>query len=111
MTESSVLQVNQDSFDQQVLKAPGLVLAEFGAEWCAPCRRLKPLLGQLADERSEVARVVTIDTDHCGELRDRYKISAIPTVIVFRDGEVVRKLIGVVSRDELEQALEQAVTA
>ncbi len=106
-----VIEVTQDSFESEVLLAQGPVLAEFGTDWCAPCRRLKPLLQELADASKGRAKIVTIDTDRCGELRDRFQISAIPTVLVFLDGKVVRKLIGVISKNELDSALQQAVTA
>ena len=111
MATVGVVEVTHETFESEVLGAAGAVLVEFGADWCAPCRRLAPMLKDLAEAAQGTAKIVTIDTDANPQLREQYQISAIPTVVVFRDGAVVKKLIGVMSRAELDSALQQAVSA
>lgn len=111
MNTTGATHFTQERFDAEVLGAPGTVLVGFGADWCAPCRRLEPMLDELAEALRGRALVGSVDTDANPQLRARYKISAIPTVVVFREGEVVKKLIGVMSRAELDSAFEQAVNA
>lgn len=109
MPPPGATEFTQDRFDAEVLGADRPVLVGFGADWCAPCRRLEPMLDELAESVQGQAVVGRIDTDVYPELRARFSISAIPTVLVFHEGEVVQKLIGVMSLDELVGALQQAV--
>ena len=107
---SEVLEFTGDNFDAEVLGADGPVLVDFWAEWCAPCRALAPTIDELADDYAGKAKVAKLDTDANRELAEKYQISAIPTVIVFKGGEVQGKFYGLTSRDDLASALTEATS-
>lgn len=108
MSSESVLEFTGETFDAEVLQSDTPVLVDFWAEWCMPCRMLAPTITQLAGEFAGKAKVGKLDTDANREIAEKYQISAIPTVIVFKDGEVQRKFYGLTSRDDLASALSEA---
>ncbi|MBX3363092.1 MAG: thioredoxin [Phycisphaeraceae bacterium] len=97
-----------DNFDQEVLQSKVPVLVDFWAEWCMPCKMLAPFIDQLADELGEKAKIGKIDTDNNRAVGVRYGIQAIPTVIIFKDGQPVEKFVGLTDKARLAQALERA---
>ena len=96
----SVLYVNQESFEKIIHESSKPVLVDFWATWCGPCRMLAPVLEEVAEERQDVT-VCKVDVDEERELALEYGISSIPTLLVFKNGEVVKKSIGVISKDEM----------
>jgi thioredoxin len=97
----AVRAVTTTDFQRQVLSAPGLVLVDFWAAWCPPCRRLAPTLEALAAEYAGKLTVVKVDVDESPELAARYGIQSIPTLILFRDGQVVDRRLGALPMGEL----------
>lgn len=108
MASDSVMEFTSENFDAEVLDADTPVLVDFWAEWCMPCRMLTPTIDQLASEFAGKAKVGKLDTDANREIAEKYQISAIPTVIVFKGGEVLSKFYGLTSRDDLAGALGEA---
>ena len=96
----SVLHVNQESFEKIIHESTKPVLVDFWATWCGPCRMLAPVLEEVAEERQDVT-VCKVDVDEERELALEYGISSIPTLLVFKNGEVVKKSIGVISKEEM----------
>ena len=96
---------NEASFDQ-ALAQPGLLVADFWAEWCGPCKMLGPVIEQLAADYDGRAVVGKVNVDDEPELARRYGIMSIPTVIFFRDGQEVDKKIGVMPPQEFTKAIE-----
>ena len=96
----SVLYVNQESFEKIIHESSKPVLVDFWATWCGPCRMLAPVLEEVAEERQDVT-VCKVDVDEERELALEYGISNIPTLLVFKNGEVVKKSIGVISKEEM----------
>lgn len=92
------------SFEQKVLQSSVPVLVDFYADWCGPCRMIAPVLDDVAREVPG-ARVVKVNVDHNPELASTYGISSIPSLMVFKDGEVIARHVGVASKDRLKNLL------
>lgn len=100
----SVMTINQNNFDDTVNQSSSPVLVDFWAAWCGPCSMLSPIVEQLAEEHPEIA-FGKVNVDEAPEIAQRYQISAIPTLLLFRDGKPVDMSVGVKSKAELEKFL------
>lgn len=100
----TVEEVTTDSFGAAVLDSEGPVLVDFYAEWCGPCKRLTPMLDQMASESSDV-KIVKVDIDASKKLAKTYGVRSVPTLIVFRNGQPVSHHQGLASRQTVEQML------
>tara|TARA_B100000941_G_C28414148_1_gene505161 strand:+ start:119 stop:436 length:318 start_codon:yes stop_codon:yes gene_type:complete len=94
--------INKDNFTSEVLENDKLVLVDFWAEWCGPCKQISPRLEELANKYSENLAVCKVNVDENRELAIEYNIRSIPALIIFNSGEMVDSLIGAVSLEELE---------
>ena len=94
--------VNSETFSSEVLEQTKLVLVDFWAEWCGPCKQIAPTLEELAEKYSENLSVCKVDVDANRELALQYNVRSIPSLIIFKNGEMVDSLIGAVSLEELE---------
>ena len=109
MAGPDTLEFTDDSFDSVVLDADVPVLVDFWAEWCAPCKALGPVIDELATEYGGKIKVGKVDTDANRETAVRFQVSAIPTVILFNNGEIVEKFIGLRSKKDFRSALDRLV--
>ena len=100
--------VTDDTFTAEVLESDAPVLVDFWAAWCPPCRVMNPVLAELAGDRDDL-RVVKVDTEESVETAARYGILAMPTFLLFRNGEEVLRLVGARPRRRLESELAQAL--
>lgn len=105
MASANVQTFTDANFEQEVLKSSQPVLVDFWAEWCAPCRMLTPTIESLADEKAGKVKVGKVDTDANRQIAMKYGISAIPTVIIFKGGQVVKTFMGLRKKDEFTAAL------
>ena len=96
--------VNSENFEQEVLKSEKPVLVDFWADWCGPCKMISPILKELADEHPEIA-VAKVNLDECPELAMGYRISAIPALMLFKDGKVAAQTVGFQPKEALEALL------
>lgn len=96
----SVKKITAENFEQEVMESEQVVLLDFFATWCGPCRMIGPIIEQIAEEMPSV-KVGKIDVDQEGDLASRFQIFSIPTLIVMKDGEVVQKATGAKSREEI----------
>lgn len=90
-----------DNFDAEVKNYKGLVLVDFWAVWCGPCKMLAPIVAQVAEEYADVLKVGKVNVDEAMDLAMAYGIASIPTLILFKDGEPIKKSIGFVSKSEI----------
>lgn len=107
MASSNVREFTDDNFQAEVLDAQGPVLVDFWAEWCAPCRRLAPIIDEVAAEFAGKAKVGKFDVDNSREVPAKYQIAAIPTVMIFKGGEMKKKMVGPASKADLAAALKE----
>ncbi|MEU8838351.1 thioredoxin [Streptomyces roseus] len=107
-----VAEVTDQDFEAQVLAERGRpVLVEFTADWCGPCRQLAPVLSAIAAEEAERLKVVQIDADRNPATVVRYGVLSMPTLLVFRDGEPVKQMVGARAKRKLLQELEEVTGA
>ncbi|MDR6613450.1 MULTISPECIES: co-chaperone YbbN [Microbacteriaceae] len=102
---TTIESVTDATFQEAVLAAPGTTVVEFWAEWCGPCRALSPILQQLQEEHADRIRIVKINADENMESTVAYKALALPVMKVFRDGEVVKTIIGAKPKPAMEMEL------
>lgn len=97
--------LTKQNFEQEVLQSEKPVLVDFWATWCGPCRMLAPTIEKIAEEQEGVVKVGKIDVDEQPELAMRYGIASIPTLKVFKDGQVVKSSVGVIPKPMIEAML------
>ncbi len=105
---NEVLHLTNESFDQEVLQAEIPVLVDFWAPWCVPCQMMGPILDDLVKEIGDKVKMAKLDVENPSHqaLAMKYQISSIPSLKIFKDGEVVKELLGLRSKDQLKQELE-----
>ncbi|MFG0260328.1 MAG: thioredoxin [Phycisphaerales bacterium JB041] len=111
MASENVSELTTDNFQAQVLESDKPVLVDFWAEWCMPCRMLAPTIDQVAEDFKDRVKVGKVDTDSNQALGVQFEISAIPTVIIFKGGQVFKKFVGLTNKADLDAALESALSA
>ncbi len=103
---ASTTELKQTNFDQTV--ASGLTLVDFWAEWCGPCKMMNPVLEELASEYDGKVTVGKVNVDEESDLAVKFNVSSIPTLLLIKDGEVVKQFVGVTSKSDLEAAIKDA---
>ena len=96
----SVVDVKKSTFESEVLKSDKPVIVDFWATWCGPCRMLSPIVDEVAEETTEI-KVCKINVDEEPDLAAQFKVMTIPTLIVFKDGQEVKRNVGVISKEEV----------
>jgi len=109
MSEGNLLHIDDEAFEETVLKSDLPVLVDFWAEWCGPCRAIAPTVEALADEYSGKVRVAKMDVDANPQTPGKYGIRAIPTLILFQKGEVAEQIVGAVGKAQLENAIKKVL--
>jgi thioredoxin 1 len=104
----NVVEVTDANFAQEVEQAKGVCLVDFWAEWCAPCRMVAPTVQALGNDYAGKAKICKLDTDAHRDTAARFGITAIPTIIIFKDGEPVKRFVGVTTKDDLKAGLDEA---
>ena len=102
-----VLVITKDNFENEVMKSDKPVLVDFWASWCGPCMAVAPIIDSLADEYDGKIKVCKVNVDNEGELTKKYRVMSIPTILMFKNGEVVDKIVGSRSKSEFEEIIEK----
>lgn len=101
-------EIKQENFDEIVMKAEKPVLVDFWATWCGPCRMLAPVVDEVSVAHEDKLTVAKVNVDDCPELAMRFGVMSIPTLILFKDGEVVDKRVGYQQKAQLEAMISKA---
>ena len=107
MASDKTVEITDSNFENEVLKSDKPVLVDFWAEWCMPCRALAPTIDEIADEYEGKVKVGKLDTDANRDVSVKYGISAIPTIILFKNGEVEKKFVGMTPKQEFAAVLDE----
>jgi len=102
---NNVLTFTRDNFEKEVLQSDIPVLVDFWASWCGPCRMVSPIVDQLANDFQGKVKVGKVNVDEQGELAEKYRIMTIPTLMVFKGGNVVDNIVGVRAKEEFANML------
>jgi thioredoxin len=105
----TVSEVTDDNFQAEVLEAETPVLVDFWAPWCGPCRMVAPVVEEIAKERADALKVVKLNVDENQQTAITYEVMSIPTLILFNNGEVAKKVIGAYPKRKLEAELEPSL--
>ncbi len=111
MASPNVQEFTDQNFQSEVLQSDQPVLVDFWAEWCMPCRMLSPTIDELADQYAGRVVVGKVDTDSNREVSMKYGVTSIPTVMLFQNGEVTKKFVGIAKKNAFEEVLDEAVPA
>lgn len=106
LVSTHVTQVDASNWEAEVLKSPQPVMVDFWAVWCGPCQMVAPIIEELAQEYAGKLKVAKLNTDEAPEIAGRYQIMSIPTIIFFKDGQPVEKLIGARPKQQFKQVID-----
>jgi thioredoxin 1 len=107
----SIVTATTASWDKDVIDHEGLVLVDFWAVWCGPCRMIAPIIEELANEYGEKLKVVKLNTDENPDIASKYKIMGIPTLIIFKNGEKVDQMVGAVPKPQIKSKIDSFLDA
>jgi len=106
---ANVIELSDENFEAEVLQSSQPVLVDFWAPWCGPCKMVAPVVDELAAENADSIKVVKMNTDDAASTAAGYSVSSIPTLMIFKNGEVVDRFVGVQPKNRLQDAIDQAV--
>lgn len=109
MASANVLHLTDENFDQEVMQSDVPALVDFWAEWCMPCRMIAPVIDELADEFAGRVKIGKVNTDESHDVALKMSIQAIPTLLLFSGGRVVKKFVGLQQKKDLKAALEDVL--
>ena len=105
---SSISELSDSTFENEVMNSPQPVLIDFWAPWCGPCRMIAPIIEQLAGENGDVVKFFKVNVDESPNTASKYGVSSIPTLMLFKAGQVVDRFVGMQPKHRLQEAISQA---
>jgi thioredoxin 1 len=106
---SQIHEADDTNFDAEVVQAGGAVLVDFSAAWCGPCKKLEPLVDELAGEYDGRLKVVKVDVDKAPGIAAKFAVMSVPTLILFRDGQVMDQVTGLVPKRAIAQRVDKVL--
>lgn len=97
----SVLKLTDENFENEVLNSDKVCLVDFYADWCGPCKMMSPIIEEIADELGDKVKVGKVNSDENMELTEKYQIMSIPTIMIIKNGQVVKTFVGVTNKEEI----------
>ncbi len=105
------LTLTDQNFQEEVLNSKTPVLVDFWAEWCAPCRIVSPIVDELAKEYGEKLKVGKLNVDENGHTAQNYGIMSIPSLLIFKDGQVAKQMVGAQSKDNFKREIDSVISS
>ncbi len=106
---SATVTIDQDNFTAEVIESDTPVVVDFWAEWCMPCKMVAPVLDQISQDYAGRLKIAKVNVDDAGEIAQKYNIVSIPTLLLFKDGNVVGQQVGAVPRETIESLFKDYV--
>jgi len=106
----NIVYLNSRNFDQEVINSEKPVLVDFYADWCGPCRMISPIIDQLADEYQGKVKIAKLNVDESGFIANEYGVMGVPTLIFFKNGREVGRLVGARGKGDLARALDRLIS-
>lgn len=105
----NILSLNDETFDREVAQAEGVVLVDFWATWCYPCKMIAPILEEIAKGYSGKIKVGKVEVDEAGAIASRFNVMNIPTLILFKDGKEIERIIGVTTKEDIAGKIDKVI--
>lgn len=101
-----VSKIGDDQFEIEVLGSDRLTVVDFGAEWCSPCKKLHPIMAELAEEMGQQVKIVEVDVAHSPQIAQKHAVISVPQILLFKDGKMVERIIGILPKPKLKEKIE-----
>ncbi|HUF57860.1 MAG TPA: thioredoxin [Thermohalobaculum sp.] len=105
MANEHVLEITDESFGEEIERGEGLAIVDFWAEWCGPCHAVAPAIESLAEEYAGKVKIGKLDVDSNRRVTEKFNVRSIPSILYFKDGELVETVVGVRSKGQLEELI------
>ncbi len=107
--DENILSLNDETFDKEVAQAEGVVLVDFWATWCYPCKMIAPILEEIAKDYSGKIKVGKVEVDEAGAIASRFNVMNIPTLILFKDGKEIERIVGVTTKEDIARKIDKVI--
>lgn len=109
MASEKVVVLTKGNFEEEVVNSDKPVIIDYWASWCGPCRMVAPIMEELSEEYDGKAKICKVNVDEEGELAAKFRIMSIPTIMLYKNGEMIERIVGARSKDEFKKLLDQNI--
>ena len=100
-----ITELDSSNFDSTLSSSSTPIVVDFWAPWCGPCKAIAPILNELAEELGDAVKICKVNIDNNSEVASKYEIRAIPTILIFKDGQIVDTIVGLIEKEDLKAKL------